>query len=159
SRCAAPPRRTWRKSPRRRWPKTSTPPSTADPALFARRFPARRRSGGFEGPKYGDRAMKRFALLVILGVLLAACAGAGDVAETIAPVTATTEPSPGTTAAVTPPTVPDTTSSVTEVEAWQPREHWVGVEGDRFVDNRRGETFVPRGVNLLHKFVGGHVDG
>lgn len=103
--------------------------------------------------------MKRFALLVILGFLLAACAGAGEVAETSAPMTATTEPSPGTTAAVTTPTVPETTSSVTEVEAWQPREHWVGVEGDRFVDNRRGETFVPRGVNLLHKFVGGHVDG
>lgn len=103
--------------------------------------------------------MKRFTSSLILGFVLAACAGAADVAETTAVTAAPTDPFPGTTGAITTPTLPETTPPATSVEPWQPREHWVGVEGARFVDHRSGDTFLPRGANLLHKFVGGHVDG
>ena len=66
----------------------------------------------------------------------------------------------------TPPATVDTTTTTSTSPAttttggrWEPTEHWVGIRDGEFYDLRSDDEFVPRGVNLLHKFVGGHVDG
>lgn len=98
----------------------------------------------------------RCSIVLLLSFTAAACSAeptAGvDITSTIAQTTTTGIPAVTTS-------LPATTTSVTEPVAWEPRPHRVGIDDGGFVDNRTGETFVPRGVNLLHKFVAGHVDG
>lgn len=92
------------------------------------------------------------ALLVVL--VATSCSG-----DTTPTTTVHTAPASTVATTVTTAPTPSTAPPTTEPTAWEPREHLVTVDGNRFLDQRTGETFVPRGVNLLHKFTGGHVDG
>ena len=80
-------------------------------------------------------------------VLLAACTGGeGD-----------SDPGP-TLAETTSTIVASTSSSPPPSTTRPPQERWIGIAGDRFIDTRTGETFVPSGVNLLLKTGGGGGD-
>lgn len=101
---------------------------------------------------------KRLAMLALGGLLLAGCSAVGgtETTDTSADPPATSSVPPQSTTLATATT---TDSAGGPVEPWTPIQHWIEVADGGFVDIRTGQPFVPRGVNLLHKFSGGHIDG
>lgn len=76
-------------------------------------------------------------------LLVAACSSSASTTTTVPPTTSTTSTTSTTVAPITTLPVAD---------------RWFVVEGDRFVDTRTGNVFVPVGVNLLRKTGGGGAD-
>jgi hypothetical protein len=85
-------------------------------------------------------------MLLACGLVLAGCA----------PPEAAPPPTPAVTTTVPPTTV--TTLEPTTTSAMVPEDRWIEVDGERFVDSRTGDEFVPVGVNLLRKLGGGGAD-
>lgn len=88
------------------------------------------------------------ATLLLVALVSTSCTAEGS--DTTAVL-----PPPSTSTTVTPSSTLGTTSTSSPPA---PQEHWIGIEGDSFVDRRTDSPFVPMGVNLLLKVGGGGGD-
>jgi hypothetical protein len=98
--------------------------------------------------------MRRLLIGVLFFAALAAGCSPGSSTDSTATSTLLGQDTSTTTVTTTAPVTTSTIATETPIA----EQRWIAVDGDRFIDTRSGELFIPIGVNLLLKTGGGGGD-